>query len=1366
MDENKRHLLILHALFFFSLLLAGYTNAQNLVKVIAEQALYNNLTPEISQYIADLEADGYSVSLSTGTWTDPAEVRTLLQDEQENGLVGGVLIGEIPMAKFNLQADLSSELHHSFFTPLYYMDIDGSWEGLVDDVFTSHFGNYEADIWIGLIRAENLPTAGNSVDLLQKYFNKIHNYRAGTHPLPPYRSFRFYDVLQPNYQSLGDIYEDIYDPGCSPPSELLSTLLNDPEGFDFAVINASAGHNVFHLHPQPATIDNTYWSTIHTPETLPECLGDCEFSFLDAFSANPKTLFYHLASDETGRFDQEDNLSGHLVFGNDYGLAALASTQRAITGDYMYAHLAAGESFGEAFKKDVNQFLADLIAGKNQSTAYCPEWDDGSGAKKVDQRFYSAVFFGDPTLKINVRTNKDENPPLISNVTVSNITQNSAKVDWETDELGDSQVEYGLTDQYGFITPLNSDISTKHSATLTGLADATTYHFRAVSRDRAGNAGFSVDFTFETAIDLTPPILSNIAAVNITQTSADITWTTDKPADSQVEYGLTAEYGSITDLDNNLVESHSVSIAGLEPNTTYHYRIFSRDDKGNLASSADLIFVTSPDLEAPIVSDVTVVSKGQSTATISWVTNELANSEVEFGETAEYGQTSGVLIDLVIAHTVTLTGLKAGTVYHFRVKSTDIHGNTGVGENQVLETEQDFTGPLISNVTATQVKLDSATISWDTDEPADAQVEYGLTNNYGQLSDFDGTLLTSHSIVLVNLSPGKTYNYRVRSKDASGNFSASGNFVFTTLADITPPAIRNVQVTSITKTSATISWETNEKSNTLVDFGPTTAFGSTAGDVTASVLQHQVVLNDLALNTTYQYQVRSADESGNEAVAGTFAFTTEADFIAPTISNISLGTVTAVTANISWQTDEPANSVVEYGQTEAYGSEMSAAEFITNHNITLDNLTAGTSYHFRVKSSDPSGNETKSLDFGFTTTIDNAAPIISNFVIDEVTKSSARVSWQTNEPAFSEMSYGPSTSLGVTLEEKTTLKTAHSYTITGLQSGRQYFVRGKNFDTVGNTSDSGIQTFTTQKDDVQLPAPTISNIQLKTLSGTSVEISWQTQVSASSAIEYGKTTSYGNLVIDQTLKTLHSLLLSGLDGFSTYHFRVKSANAEGVETVSGDIAFTTGDDGADREPPKITTVFVQSVTGDEATITWRTDEPAKSKLEWGLSTNLGSVTPETDQLSFEHFITLENLLPNTFYYYRPVSRDETGNFAQGSILFFQTDISTGLDENDLKVPAEFALSASYPNPFAEKTRFDITIPESGSLSAVVYNLQGREVARIADNAVSPGVTSLNWNGVNSVLGKTASNGVYIVKFVYAGNFGKRQVLTAKVVLAR
>ena len=101
----------------------------------------------------------------------------------------------------------------------------------------------------------------------------------------------------------------------------------------------------------------------------------------------------------------------------------------------------------------------------------------------------------------------DTTAPVVSGVGVGSVTVSGALVTWTTDEVSDSQVEYGPSSTYGTTSPLNPTAVVSHSLALSGLSAATTYHFRVRSRDAVGNVGLSNDVTFQT--HGTPPLLLN-----------------------------------------------------------------------------------------------------------------------------------------------------------------------------------------------------------------------------------------------------------------------------------------------------------------------------------------------------------------------------------------------------------------------------------------------------------------------------------------------------------------------------------------------------------------------------------------------------------------------------------------------------------------------------------------------------------------------------------------------------------------------------------------------------------------------------------------------------------------------------------------
>jgi hypothetical protein len=150
------------------------------------------------------------------------------------------------------------------------------------------------------------------------------------------------------------------------------------------------------------------------------------------------------------------------------------------------------------------------------------------------------------------------------------------------------------------------------------------------------------------ASDSTAPSISGVAASGATASSATITWTTDEPASSQVEYGLTTSYGSTTASDTRMVTGHSVTLSGLSPGTTYHYLAVSLDEAGNKATSLDWSFTTLTQLTltgSQVVTDIGHPAlQVQFTAT-DYISLRLTNPDgVQTGSaSAEKGVTAAIL---------------------------------------------------------------------------------------------------------------------------------------------------------------------------------------------------------------------------------------------------------------------------------------------------------------------------------------------------------------------------------------------------------------------------------------------------------------------------------------------------------------------------------------------------------------------------------------------------------------------------------------------------------------------------------------------------------------------------------------------------
>ncbi len=188
----------------------------------------------------------------------------------------------------------------------------------------------------------------------------------------------------------------------------------------------------------------------------------------------------------------------------------------------------------------------------------------------------------------------DTTPPTISDVSSPSISSTRATISWNTNELSDSQVEYGTTTGYGKATLLNSTKATAHTQFLTELMAGTLYHYRVKSKDTAGNIAQSGDFTFKTAGQDAAPEITGVKVTDISNRSATISWTTDKSSDSEVEYWVTGNEIQISAVRNS-VTSHCMVLNGLHQESIYYFRVKSADAAKSQAVSSELSFTTTMD---------------------------------------------------------------------------------------------------------------------------------------------------------------------------------------------------------------------------------------------------------------------------------------------------------------------------------------------------------------------------------------------------------------------------------------------------------------------------------------------------------------------------------------------------------------------------------------------------------------------------------------------------------------------------------------------------------------------------------------------------------------------------------------------------
>jgi hypothetical protein len=487
-----------------------------------------------------------------------------------------------------------------------------------------------------------------------------------------------------------------------------------------------------------------------------------------------------------------------------------------------------------------------------------------------------------------------------------------------------------------------------------------------------GNTGV----VYSSTASIPPVITSGPTISNITTTSATVSWTTDKSSSSLVVFGASAtslseQFGPAGGV---LTSSHAVTINRLTKGTTYFYKVRSVDVDGNQVDSAVGSFTTDPgDITAPTITAGPFLSvDSASLVTITWETNEVSSTIVEYGVNDVTENSVGRTDDLTLFHQVKVSGLQPSQRYVWRVKSRDASGNDVVSATQTIATPN---SPFISGFSITDVTLSSAVVQWNTSTSSTTRVEIGTrTAGYDRVLT-ETPFVTSHVVRLSGLVSGTTYYLRVSGVDQAGNVLQSDEKVFAT---VVIPQISQLAVGEVTADAAVVTWLSSSAIDELIRYEikdhPDKSFIGKKYSAGSDKLltQHRYELTDLEADSTYSLTVLGKDVFGNQAISNTVTFVTKPDGTPPellTVKNdttVDLGSRQTVQVLVSAECSELCKVFIEYGPGASgpYDKKVETDTLFTRAKfMVIPGLQPGQTYHFRLVARDRTGNITYSPDY-------------------------------------------------------------------------------------------------------------------------------------------------------------------------------------------------------------------------------------------------------------------------------------------------------------------------------------------------------------------------------------------------------------------
>lgn len=251
------------------------------------------------------------------------------------------------------------------------------------------------------------------------------------------------------------------------------------------------------------------------------------------------------------------------------------------------------------------------------------------------------------------------------------------------------------------------------------------------------------------------------------------------------EYGTTTSYGYTTSTQSKTTGQYfSVNLGSLAPATKYYFRAKATTN-GTTSYGGQKDFTTTSTI--PVVTTTTATEMKTGSIKLNGYLNNdgggTSNCNFEYGLTTSYG-TQTITVPITSGHAwgTTITGLTAGTTYHFRAKA-NTSGNVGYGADMYF-TLPNY--PTVTTNSTTAIGTTYATVTgflYNKGGTVNCNItfEYGFTTSYGSTSAIVVKTTTGSTFqILTGLVSGALYHYRIKANN--GFYITNGtDKYFTTL---------------------------------------------------------------------------------------------------------------------------------------------------------------------------------------------------------------------------------------------------------------------------------------------------------------------------------------------------------------------------------------------------------------------------------------------------------------------------------------------------------------------------------------------------------------------------------------------------------
>jgi titin len=584
----------------------------------------------------------------------------------------------------------------------------------------------------------------------------------------------------------------------------------------------------------------------------------------------------------------------------------------------------------------------------------------------------------------------------------------------------------------------------------------------------------------------------------------------------------------------------------------YFLMVASKGSTGDIGQyTLSGTIVTNPNFVAAPANVTATASNGA--VSLTWT--DMSWNEVEFSiERSDDGGSIFSQVGTTGANTAAYSDadVDVGSTYIYRIKAI-----SDLDESNYSSTASATMVPATpSGLSATTESASGISLDWN-----DVTGETGYRVDRSLNGTTWATLVTLDADVSgyddTSLSAATKYSYRVVALHSAGNSPASSSVNATTLA-VAPASLTG----SATPTAVTLSW-TNVAGET--GYKVEKSANGTDWSVLSSKSANNVSHTDGALstNTTYYYRVRAVNAGGDSAASPTLTITTKL----PAPTGLAGSVISTSQINLSWNdsTGETGYRVERLIGTTwtAVGEDLDA----DTTSLNVAELTAGTTYAFRVSALGPGGVSPASSTYTGTT----IPPAPASLTLSALSTSQIKLTW-TNVTGETGYKVERSTNGVDWTQIASTAVNVAAYTSSLLGENTVYHYRVRAFRTEGDgnyTDSASTRTL--------LSAPT--GMTATATSTTQINLSWNDssgetgyrveRLSGTNWVQLGE-----NLDADDT-----DLSITGLIAGTAYSYRVRAINSGGLSGSSNTATATT-------IPPAAGSVSVVSLSDTSIKVTF------------------------------------------------------------------------------------------------------------------------------------------------------------------------------------